>query len=94
MNADPSQAELDLQLEEDIAAPLNESKAARFKRVGQGRFAKAIKAIRLLSNLGNKYSYDYTDEQADKLIAQLRKEVDEVERALRNETADEGIPEL
>jgi nitrate reductase alpha subunit len=45
------------------AAPANETKADKFKRLGNPRINNAVKAIGLLEALANKTVYDFTDDQ-------------------------------
>jgi hypothetical protein len=52
----------------------NETKAAKFKRLGGLRVAKAIKAIGLIGNL-NGSGYEYTPEQIDKMRTGLNNAV-------------------
>lgn len=58
-----------------------ESNADRFKRVAGNRTAKALDAIGIIAGTSKKTNYEYTDEQAAKIVTALRSKVDEVERA-------------
>lgn len=58
--------------------PANESKADKFKRLGNMRAMKAINAIRNLARLSNRNSYEFTDEQVTKLVDALKSEVNEL----------------
>lgn len=53
-------------------------RAERFKRVGGGRVAQALKAVGLLNALTNRNTYSFTQEQADKIMKDLRAKVDGV----------------
>lgn len=53
------------------AAPKNESKSDRFKRLGEKRVPRALKMIAAVENLGSKGSYEYTPEQAERIIQAL-----------------------
>ena len=55
-----------------------ESKGDKFVRLGTKRVQTALSKIGLIGNLASS-SYQYTDEQAERIVAQLRKSVDEVE---------------
>ena len=59
-------------------APVTETAADVFRRLGNARVAKAMKAIQLCGNLAN---YPHTDEQYDTLMAALGKAIDGVETA-------------
>ena len=53
-------------------------KSAKFKELARSRVNRAINMIRLIANLGNKTHYDYTPEQAWKIINALNSEVKNV----------------
>lgn len=73
----------------DPNAP-KKSKAERFIELGSKRTGKALKAIRQIGNLSNKGSYEYTEEQVQKIISALRAEVDAIEsRFTKGKTAAE-----
>ncbi len=55
-----------------------ETKAQRFQRLATKRTQTALKKVRLLGNLTSS-SYDYTPEQAAKIISALRAAVGAVE---------------
>lgn len=50
-----------------------------FHRVAGRRTCKAIEAIRRLHNCANRQTYDYTPEEAAKIIRALKNEVDVLE---------------
>ena len=53
-------------------------KSAKFKELARSRVNRAINMIRLIANLGNKAHYDYTPEQARKIVTALQSEVNNV----------------
>ena len=53
-------------------------KSAKFKELARSRVNRSINMIRLIANLGNKTHYDYTPEQARKIINALNSEVKNV----------------
>jgi len=57
----------------------NNNKAEKFKELATSRVNRAINMIRLIANLGNKAHYDYTPEQARKIIMTLNAEVKNVQ---------------
>lgn len=67
----------------------DESKAARFRRIGKARLIRAAKSIRLLQNLGNRSQYEYDEEQIDKIERALLGEVDDVMKALRGKKRED-----
>lgn len=48
----------------------------KFKTLAEKRVNNAIKQIRLVSNLSNRHTYDYDDEQIRRIFAVLRTELD------------------
>ena len=50
----------------------------RFVNLAENRVNKALKDIDLIGNLSNKSNYEYTDEEARKIVKALRSAVDEV----------------
>ena len=53
-------------------------KSAKFKELARSRVNRAINMIRLIANLCNKAHYDYTPDQARKIIHALNSEVKNV----------------
>ncbi len=53
-------------------------KSDKFKELARSRVNRAINMIRLIANLGNKAHYDYTPEQARKIVNALNSEVKNV----------------
>ncbi len=51
-------------------------KAGKFVELATKRVNRAINDLRLISNLSNRNNYDYTDEQAKKIVRTLQKEID------------------
>jgi predicted membrane protein len=53
-------------------------KRDRFVRLAVKRVNRAIKDLRLIGNLSNRSVYEYTDEDARKIIKALQKELDTI----------------
>lgn len=51
-------------------------KRAKFVELANKRVNAAIKAVRLVGNLGNRSNYEYTEEDARKMMRTLQKELD------------------
>ena len=49
----------------------NEANRERFVRVAEARTQKIINMINLLSNCSNKYNYDYTQQDVDKMFSAI-----------------------
>ena len=60
---------------------MERDKRGKFVELANKRVNRAIKDIRLISNLANKQNYDFTDEQAKKIIRALQQEVDQVKQS-------------
>jgi len=54
------------------------NKSEKFKELARSRVNRAINMLRLIANLGNKAHYDYTSEQARKIVNALQSEVSNV----------------
>jgi hypothetical protein len=50
-------------------------KTEKFKELAQKRVEKALKDVRLIGNLSNRGSYEYTDEQVGKIFDALHAEL-------------------
>lgn len=61
------------------------TKADRFRRNASRRATKALQQIDLLMHTADKRTYEYTDEQVDKLIGALRDRVDKLEATFRKQ---------
>ncbi|MFC3886134.1 hypothetical protein ACFOU2_22670 [Bacillus songklensis] len=62
------------------------NKAENFKRLAEKRVTECVKKIRLIGNLANKNNYEYTNDQAKKIITTLENEV----KLLRNRFKEES----
>lgn len=63
-----------------------ETKLEKFERIAEKRTIEALKRIRLIRNLANKNNYDYTDRHVNKIISELRKEVDMLEKEFKSKS--------
>lgn len=61
-------------------------KRAKFVELANKRVTKSIKDLKLIGNLANKANYDFTDEDAKKILRALQREVD----SIRARFADTG----
>jgi hypothetical protein len=52
----------------------------KFVRQANKRVNNALKAIKNVSELSNRANYEYTQEDVDKIIASLRKEVEDCKK--------------
>ena len=68
-------------------------KASKFVELANKRVNKALKDIQLIGNLANKQNYDFTEEQAKKIIRALQQEIDQIKHAFHN-TEESGRNEF
>ncbi|MDD5320750.1 MAG: hypothetical protein PHD43_09105 [Methylococcales bacterium] len=55
-------------------------KAEKFVELANKRVNKALKDIQLIGNLANRQNYDFTEDQAKKIVRALQQEVDAVKQ--------------
>lgn len=60
-------------------------KRAKFVELANSRVNRAIRELRLISNLSNRSSYQYTEEDAKKIVRALQRELDDLRRRFRGE---------
>lgn len=65
-----------------------ETKNEKFIRLAENRTNNAIKYIELICNLANKNNYEYTKEDAEKIVKALKNSVNTVERAFSSYDRD------
>lgn len=63
--------------EKDIENGTEESKSEKFKRLASGRTNKILSTLTLLGNCSNTGSYEYTQEEVDKIFTALQSKLDE-----------------
>lgn len=66
-----------------------ETKAEKFRRLALARLPKAVSAIKQLRRLANQSQYEYTTEQADKLVAYILNEVALLESSFNSKKVTE-----
>jgi hypothetical protein len=54
---------------------MTESRTDRFKRLAENRTNELIRRIQILGNCSNRSSYDYTEQQVNKVFAAIDSEV-------------------
>lgn len=65
-------------------------KRAKFVELANKRVNKAIAQLRLVGNLSNKSAYEFTDEDARKIVKALQKEVEAIKAKFSNEAGSDG----
>ena len=56
----------------------NEHKTEKFKRLAENRVPNAIQKIKLIGNLADPYTYEYTEEEANKIIRAIKSEYEDM----------------
>lgn len=54
---------------------MEESRRDRFKRIATKRTNEILEKIRILGNCSNKSSYEYTDEEVNKIFSEIDKQL-------------------
>lgn len=62
-------------------------KRERFVCIAEARTSRAIKSLRLIRNLNNKYLYEFESEEIVLIIAALQSEVDELDRTFQKKNS-------
>lgn len=62
------------------------NKAKKFRELAEKRVNKALNGIRLIANLSNRNNYEYTEDEAEKIIGVLEGEL----KALKSKFTAEG----
>lgn len=65
------------------------NKAEKFIELANKRVNKALKDLQLVGNLSNRQNYDFTEEQAKRIVKALQQEVDTIKQNFQN-TAEVG----
>ena len=59
----------------------------RFVRIAEARTSRAIKSLRLIRNLNNKYLYEFESEEIVLIITALQNEVDDLNRTFQKKNS-------
>ena len=79
---------------EEVENIPHETKNDAFLRLVNKRLPYAVKRMRMVKNLAAKNAYDYTPQQAGQVVAVLRTELEEIERAFFSDEADDEVPTI
>ena len=66
-------------------------KSAKFVELANKRVNRAIKDIKLVANLANKQNYEYSEDQARKIVKALQHEVDLVKQSFMTGDEDSQV---
>jgi hypothetical protein len=65
-------------------------KQKKFVQLAEARVNSVLKNIELIGNLSNKRNYEYTDEQANKIILVLESEIKELRSKFKSANKPNG----
>ena len=69
-------------------------KKERFKKIAPKRVESILKSISLLSNCSNKYNYEYTKEDVDKIFKAINDELNLCKSKFRSQNKEKSKFEL
>lgn len=72
-------------------APTADAKRGKFVELAENRTVNAIKAIRVIGKLGNKNAYQYDDNDVNKIVRALSKEVDALKARMATSGGKESV---
>jgi hypothetical protein len=67
---------------------MKESKNDKFKRLATKRVNSLLKTIRLVSNLSNKSNYDFSEQDANKIIRTISSSFEELKSKFKSKPND------
>jgi ribosomal protein L7/L12 len=67
------------------------NKREKFVALAESRTVNAIKAIRVISKLGNKSAYDFTEADVNKIAKALTKEIDAMKARMLSTKTKEDV---
>lgn len=78
-----------------VKGSMNRDKSAKFVELANKRVNRAIKDLSLIANLANRQNYEYSDEQAKKIVKSLQHGVDGVKQSfLSNDPSSQSAFKL
>ena len=67
-------------VEQKVTSEHKETKEEKFRRLANARVNRALKSIRVIGNLANPATYNYTEGQVNQIVKALRAEVKELQQ--------------
>ena len=67
---------------------MRSEKRDKFKNLAEKRVNKALNDLRLVSNLANRMNYEYTEDDAKKIVRALKAGVEEVRLKFENSASE------
>lgn len=69
----------------------SQDKRKKFVELAERRTVNAIRAIRVISKLGNRSAYEYDEADVRKIVAALTKEIDSLKARMSSTGKKEGV---
>ena len=66
-------------------------KRAKFVELANKRVTKCVKDLKLVGNLANKANYDFSEEDAKKIVRALQREVDSIRARFSEKGSSSGL---
>ena len=63
--------------------PYTETKEDKFHRIASARVSKVLDSLRILGHCSNLNTYEYTEEEVDKMFTAIRRKLDNIENNFR-----------
>lgn len=80
-----------LEKTEDRLGPTKASRREKFVELAESRTRNAIKAIRVIGKLGNKNAYQFDENDVQKIVRALNKEVDALKARMSSTGGKETV---
>ena len=75
----------------DIESGKPQSKREKFVNLAEKRTINAVKAIRVISKLGNRNAYDYSDTDVRKIVKALTDEIEALKVRMKNTRGSDDV---
>ena len=72
----------------NISKRTKESKSSSFLKLAEKRTNNTLKSLDLIANLSNRYYYEYSQYQVDKIFSALKERLNEAEEAFRKASSN------
>tara|TARA_A100000164_G_C21748907_1_gene696021 strand:+ start:21 stop:281 length:261 start_codon:yes stop_codon:yes gene_type:complete len=79
---------MNVKSEINISTRTKETKSASFMKLAEKRTNSTLKSLDLIANLSNKYYYEYSQDQVDKIFSALKERLNEAEEAFRKASSN------
>jgi hypothetical protein len=78
-------------VDEDLIRKRKSVKTEAFRRIAERRTERVLRSLRLLGQCSNRRSYEYNDEQINKIFREIRSAVRHAEQSFQNNRKNTGF---